>query len=55
MQTIVTKHIGRILKYLVVQQFGWGRGNVAVVAFPLQYVVNFYTSCIIFAVLKTGA
>ena len=57
METIVRKHIARILKYMVVQQLGWDRGNVVavVVVSPLQYIVKFYTSCVIFAVLKTGA
>ena len=58
METIVRKHIARILKYMLVQQLGWDRGNVVavvVVVSPLQYIVKFYTSCVIFAVLKTGA
>ena len=56
METIVRKQITRILKYMVVRQLGWERGNVVVVVVsPLQYIVTFYTSCVIFAVLKTGA
>ena len=57
METIVRKHIARILKYMVVRQLGWVWDNVfvAAVVFPLQYIVNFYTSCVIFVVLKTGA
>ena len=31
MEAIVIKHIARILKYIVVQQLVWGRGNVVVV------------------------
>ena len=31
LEAIVGKHIARILKDLVVQQLGWGRGNVVVV------------------------
>ena len=31
MEVIVIKHIARILKYIVVQQLVWGRGNVVVV------------------------
>ena len=30
-ETIVRKHMACILKYMVVQQLGWGRGNIVVV------------------------
>ena len=53
METIVRKHIARILKYMVVQQLGGGR--VMLLLFFLQYVVSFYTSCVITTVLKTDA
>ena len=43
METIVRKHVARILKYMVVQQLGWGRGNVFLF---FQYIVNFYASCV---------
>ena len=57
LEAIVGKHIARILKDIMVQQLGWGRGNVVVVFcfFYLQYVVSFYTSCVVTAVLKTDA
>ena len=51
MEAIIRKYIARISKYIVVQQLGWGRNNVVV--FFLEYVVCFYTSCVITAVLKT--
>ena len=52
METIVRKHITRILKYMLVQQLGWERGNVVYLA---QYDISFYTSCVFTAVLKTDA
>ena len=57
METIVRKHIARILKYIWwCGSWGEGEGNVVVIVVsPLQYIVKFYTSCVIFAVLKTGA
>ena len=48
METIVRKHTARILKYMVVQQLDGG-------GFSLQYVVSFYTICVIATVLKTDA
>ena len=57
METIVRKHIARILKYMEVRQLEWGWDVffVVVVVFPLPYIVNFYSNCVIFAVFKTGA
>ena len=31
METIVRKHIARILNYIMSQQLGWGKSNVAAV------------------------
>ena len=42
METIVRKRKALILKYIVEQQLGWGRGNVAVV------VVLFFNMLLIF-------
>ena len=53
METIVGKHIARILKHMVVQQLGVG--EVMLLLFFLQYVFSFYTSCVITIVLKTDA
>ena len=48
MKTIVRKHIGKILKHMVVQQLAWRRGNV----FFLLYVLIFNTTYVIIAALK---
>ena len=42
METIVGKRKALILKYIVVQQLGWGRGNVVVV------VVLFFNMVLVF-------
>ena len=55
MDTIVRKHIARILKYMVVQHLGWGGVMLMLLLFFLQYVISFYTSCIITADLKADA
>ena len=41
MEVIVIKHIARILKYIVVQQLVWGRGNVVVVAVFINMLLVF--------------
>ena len=52
MENIVGKDITHIMKYMVVQQLGWERGNDV---FLVQYDVSFYTSCVFTVVLKTDA
>ena len=54
METIVRKHMARILKYMVVQQLEWGRGGI-VAFFFFNMFVSFSTSFVITAVLKTDA
>ena len=46
METIVRKHIAHILKYIVLQHLGWGRGNVVIFLFFI-----FSSICLIVSIL----
>ena len=54
MESIVIKHIGQFVRYMMVRQLGVGRGNVVIfLFFLLLYVVIFNTCCVIIVALRT--